>query len=844
MRAGGCTVQQSLTPEAAAVVKQAVTLALRRGHAQVTPLHVANTMLSSSAGLLRAACLQSHSHPLQCKALELCFNVALNRLPASTSAPPMLTSHHHHHHHCQHHPPPSLSNALVAAFKRAQAHQRRGSIESQQQPMLAVKIELEQLIISILDDPSVSRVMREAGFSSTQVKSNVEQAVSLDMCTPTSNPNPNPTIKPKDVITSPQISPTATPVGKVRSEDVMSIVDCLASSKKRRVVVVGECLATTEATVRLVMDRISKGVIDVPEVIKNVQFITLQISSFRHMSREEVDHRIGELRCLVKSYCIGKGTVLLLEDLSWVAEFWNRWLEKGSRSCYCPVEHVIKEVRSLVYGTAMGGEESSGMIGRFWLMGVGTYQTYIKCRFGNPSLEALWGLQTHTIPCGSLGLSLNFDSDSKMKSKRSDQNGSSWSFMDGAVESQLTCADCSNKFDTETRCHPNSTPCSSHSLVSSKLPSWLQEYKEEKGRANRNDQGCVQMRDLCNNWNSKCSSTRGNQHHPSEITLNFSSISPSSSISSYDQRYSSFKKPWLLPLEAKHPWRLEADDEDLELDVSTIHDTKPNLNSNSSSGKMEVDCTSRFKELNAESLKTLCNALEKRVPRQKDIIPEIASAVLRCRSGMMKRKDMSKTSCTKEETWMFFQGGDTDGKERIARELATLVFGSHNSFIMVGVNSSSCSSTDDHRNKRSRSEASHGYLDRLFEAIRENPHRVILMEDIEQVDYYCQLGIKKAIETGRVENYHGDEASLTDAIIILSCESFDSRSRACSPPVKQKVECEEEKEEQDEKEIGSCLRLDLNLCAVDDEQEYCSFSDVGLLEAVDQALFFKLPQDL
>ncbi|KAG6427254.1 hypothetical protein SASPL_111496 [Salvia splendens] len=162
---GGYSLHHSLTVEATAIVKQAVGLARRRGHAQVSPLHVASAMLASPAGLLKRACLQSHSHPLQCKALELCFNVALNRLPTSSPAP-LLGPHSHL---------PSLSNALVAAFKRAQAHQRRGSIESQQeqQSILALKVEVQQLLISILDDPSVSRVMREAGFSSTQVKSNV-----------------------------------------------------------------------------------------------------------------------------------------------------------------------------------------------------------------------------------------------------------------------------------------------------------------------------------------------------------------------------------------------------------------------------------------------------------------------------------------------------------------------------------------------------------------------------------------------------------------------------------------------------------------------------------------------
>lgn len=183
MRTRGCTVQQALTLEALSVVNQAMVLARQRGHSQVTPLHVANTLLASSSssssnGLFRAACLRSHSHPLHCKALELCFNVALNRLPASP---------------VQH---LSLSNALLAAFKRAQAHQRRGAIESHQQHqhqlVPPVKIEIEQLIISVLDDPSVGKVMREAGFSSSLVKTNVEQALSLQLSSQNSEKSKNP----------------------------------------------------------------------------------------------------------------------------------------------------------------------------------------------------------------------------------------------------------------------------------------------------------------------------------------------------------------------------------------------------------------------------------------------------------------------------------------------------------------------------------------------------------------------------------------------------------------------------------------------------------------------------
>ncbi|QCE13487.1 ATP-dependent Clp protease ATP-binding subunit ClpB [Vigna unguiculata] len=78
MRSGACTLQQTLTAEAASVLKHSLGLARRRGHAQVTPLHVAATLLSLRASSLRRACLKSQphqtSHPLQCRALELCFN--------------------------------------------------------------------------------------------------------------------------------------------------------------------------------------------------------------------------------------------------------------------------------------------------------------------------------------------------------------------------------------------------------------------------------------------------------------------------------------------------------------------------------------------------------------------------------------------------------------------------------------------------------------------------------------------------------------------------------------------------------------------------------------------------
>ncbi|RWV86486.1 hypothetical protein GW17_00051616 [Ensete ventricosum] len=600
-------------------------------------------MLSSSAGLLRAACLQSHSHPLQCKALELCFNVALNRLPAS-----------------------SLSKSLV---------------------------------------------------------------------------------------------------------------------------IVGECLATAESVVGGVRDRVHKG--EVPEVSRNLQFITLPLFSFRQMPAEEVDRKVGELRCFVKSCCVETGVVLFLKDLDWAAEYRASRGEKG-RSYYCSLEHILMEIKNLALGGIVGEQHSNDKI---WLMAIATYQTYSRfCRIGSPSLETLLGLQPLTVPAGGLGLSLNFDRYQK--------------------HAFHYCALCIERH---------------HLLINGYRPRWFKPNPKQ------------------DRW-----------------------VSPSSSsnISSYDGHSRSLhqnQQPSLLPRKSKRPWSEhrfclseEAVDEVPEQqpgikaqeNAGQKLSTFPCLylnshpNSNSSGSTMQTELSSKFKELNAENFKFLCNALERKVTWQQDIIPEIASIILQCRSGLMRRKGKSKSLEKREETWLLFQGSDAEGKERIGRELARLVFGSSTDFITVVGHSNLSSTQSDSTDvllqiKRSRAEASHSHLQSLFEAVRENPHRVIMMEDIEQVDHYTLTGIKRATERGKLQSYGGDEVGLCDAIIILSCESFDSRSRACSPLVKQRAESE------DEKEVDAFVSLDLNLCAADEDlDDYYYFDSAGLLECVDRAFFFNLPDVL
>ncbi|KAK4746929.1 hypothetical protein SAY87_025966 [Trapa incisa] len=159
--------RQCLTAEAANALDEAVAVARRRGHGQTTSLHVVSALLSLPSSVLREACARARGsgppYPtrLQLKALELCLSVSLDRVPSGqpTEDPP-------------------VSNSLMAAIKRSQASQKRQpenfhlyhQLMGQSSINNVIKVELKQLIISILDDPVVSRVFGEAGFRSSEIK--------------------------------------------------------------------------------------------------------------------------------------------------------------------------------------------------------------------------------------------------------------------------------------------------------------------------------------------------------------------------------------------------------------------------------------------------------------------------------------------------------------------------------------------------------------------------------------------------------------------------------------------------------------------------------------------------
>ncbi|KAK6929481.1 hypothetical protein RJ641_005686 [Dillenia turbinata] len=168
------TARQCLTEESAHALNEAVSVARRRNHLQTTSIHAISALLSlSSFPILRDACSRArnsvYSPRLQNRALELCLNVSLDRLPSNQNQQKTNVEE------------PPISNSLMAAIKRSQANQRRQpenfhlyhqqqQQQHQNSSICSVKVELQNFILSILDDPIVSRVFGEAGFRSSDIK--------------------------------------------------------------------------------------------------------------------------------------------------------------------------------------------------------------------------------------------------------------------------------------------------------------------------------------------------------------------------------------------------------------------------------------------------------------------------------------------------------------------------------------------------------------------------------------------------------------------------------------------------------------------------------------------------
>ncbi|KAG8487292.1 hypothetical protein CXB51_020535 [Gossypium anomalum] len=765
MRVGLSTIQQTLTPEAATVLNHSIAEASRRNHGQTTPLHVAAMLLSSPAGFLRQACIKSHpssSHPLQCRALELCFSVALERLPTSQNADNGGTG-----------LDLPISNALMAALKRAQAHQRRGCPE-QQQPLLAVKVELEQLIISILDDPSVSRVMSEASFSSPAVKSAIEQSLKGKNPTGTIGLGFKPAVAAPSVNRNLYLNPRLQQKadrqsGHQRNEDVQKVFDILRKRKKRNPVLVGE--PAPESVVQEISRMIQGQEID--GIFKNVEVVHLwkdfaldksqMVAKIKELGTQ-IGAKIGNLDC--------GGVILDLGDLKWLVES-NQPVGAQRRSLLEPGgSAAVAEMAKL----QRFGEGN----GRLWLIGTATCETYLRCQVYYPSMENDWDLQA--VPIASKMLS-RFGSNGIL-------NGSveSLSSMNGFVTTaarprqlsknfdptrkQGCCRQCMRNYEQEVAkllaAKEFEKPLSDANSESTQpaLPRWLQNARVHDDQAQK-------IQELQKKWNDTClhlhpkfhqSGLSSDQFAPMALSMtNLVPFQPKLTLNRCGGETLQ-RIPNLVASQPGSPvrtdlalGRLKITETELErTHKECVRDFLGCLPSEPWNKLQDLKSNRLLNVLDADLFKKLLKGLTEKVWWQQDAASAVAAAVTRCKLDNGKRRGAG----SKGDIWLLFSGPDRVGKKKMALVLSNEVCGADPVVIGLGSRRDDGESNLSFRGKT--------VLDRIVEAVKRNPFSVVMLEDIDEADVLVRGGIKRAMERGRLTDSHGREVSLGNVIFILT----------------------------------------------------------------------------
>ncbi|KAG5237452.1 protein SMAX [Salix suchowensis] len=395
------TARQCLTEEAAHALDEAVNVARRRGHGQTTSLHAVSALLSLPSSPLRDACARArnsaYSPRLQFKALELCLGVSLDRVPTSQLSDDS----------------PPVSNSLMAAIKRSQANQRRQpenfnlyhQIQQQQQQssssISCIKVELQNLILSILDDPVVSRVFGEAGFRSSEIKLAIVRPLPqvfkfsssrfkgppLFLCNLLSSEDPDSLYSGpgrRGVFSFPFSGGLfLNSNSNIGDANCGRIGEVLARKKGRNPLLVGLSAYHTLASFSEMVEKRKENVL--PVELCGLSFICIESDVNKFITSENFDKKCVDLKFEEMGQSVekilGPGLLVNFGDLkAFVSnDDHNNGLDDA-------VSYVIEKLTKLLqlYG------------GRVWLIGAASYENYSKFVGRFPSTEKDWDL--HLLP--------------------------------------------------------------------------------------------------------------------------------------------------------------------------------------------------------------------------------------------------------------------------------------------------------------------------------------------------------------------------------------------------------------------------------------------------------------
>ncbi|CAK8565935.1 unnamed protein product [Lathyrus sativus] len=831
------TARQCLTDEAARALDEAVSVARRRNHAQTTSLHAVSALLSLPSNMLRDACARAGTSPysprLQFRALELSVGVSLDRLPTCKTSSAVAEGNGGG---------PPVSNSLMAAIKRSQANQRRNpdsfhllqimqqQQNQQNQTASFLKVELKHFILSILDDPIVSRVFADAGFRSYDIKFVLLQP-----------PLPSRFFhRPSPPVFLCNIEPEP---DRFRFDDnSRRIVEVIAgksqsqSQSKRNPFLMGVYAKTA---LKRFIELVQSGKVGfLPNDLDGLSVVSIEKEILEFVvgggSEEKMVLRFDEVGRLVEQ-CLGAGVVVSFGEI----EIFVKMNNDGGDDVAAgdAVVLVVSRLTRLleVYGR------------KVWLVGVaGTCDVYSKFLRMFPTVDKDWDLHLLTVTSATPSMEGLYSKSSLMGSFV--PFGGFFStpsdFRNPNISLPL-CDTCNEKYEQEVADnYPKVGPSTS---VSTSLP-WLQKANVDSdkglGLAKTNEDNTslnAKIFELQRKWSDICQHLHRNKSLP-EInvsqtltrfqapfhegfrfgtgTSNFNEVHCSNPIPYMPKELqNSYLSKQILPFSQPFDTSLIVNDKtghvpnvskvdsqstratsspvttDLVLgttyasvthepDTPKVSDHKKHLPHLSDSLSTEYDAMvestsnqiARSSGPNSDGkfemvdFKSLYKLLIEKVWWQEEAIYAIIRIMTLCRSGGGKHS--RSNSNVRADTWFSFLGPDRVGKRKFSSELAETLFGSKQNIISVDLNS------QDRFQPLNLVFECHNLLGRktvvdyIAGELSKKPRSVVFLENIDKADLIVQNSLFHAIRTGKFPYSHGREISINNAIFVVTSSVF------------------------------------------------------------------------